>query len=286
MPLIPSCLLWRRATYLLALLGALFVVACADGGSADSDGFPETRDLHSLAFVDGGDRLLFGHHDGLFSSDDQGQSWDNLVDRENFDAMALQPAGAETLYLAGHFGLHVSTDGGTTWDGVRYLLPSSDIHALAVDPRDPQHLYAFVVANGIFQSNDGGTLWMLVRAQPPGDPMALAVSSSGTLFASLVSGGVVKSDDEGQSWQSTGLPDGLVFSLAVDPNDPTHIVAGINGGVAESFDAGETWQTEELDADFVAAVAFGPDGVQVAVGYSDGSGALFQRAEREAWKRV
>ena len=109
-----------RETVRLAALSASMVVALAmactgdkDGGSGDfSSRFPAihtfgTDDYHSLAFSLGEDGVvLFGHHGGVQKSNDEGASWQIVIDEAGRDAMNLvyDPFSPDIIYMAGFNG--------------------------------------------------------------------------------------------------------------------------------------------------------------------------------------
>ncbi|MCH7658760.1 MAG: T9SS type A sorting domain-containing protein [Bacteroidetes bacterium] len=61
-------------------------------------------------------------------------------------------------------------------------------------------------------------------------------------------GVIYKSTDYGESWskiQNTGInSNALIYSMAIDPNDPTVLYVATEYGVYKSADAGNTWQSK------------------------------------------
>jgi photosystem II stability/assembly factor-like uncharacterized protein len=60
-----------------------------------------------------------------------------------------------------------STNSGTSWQTVKQGLPKADVHALAIDTRKPQQLYAWVADAGLYRSRDGGQRWQRINDGPP-----------------------------------------------------------------------------------------------------------------------
>jgi photosystem II stability/assembly factor-like uncharacterized protein len=79
------------------------------------------------------------------------------------------PGGGSITY--GGAGVYRSTDGGTTWQQVG-LTNSHAIGRLAVDPTNPQHIFAAAAGDlynpggerGVYESTDGGSTWTQVLA--------------------------------------------------------------------------------------------------------------------------
>jgi photosystem II stability/assembly factor-like uncharacterized protein len=99
---------------------------------------------------------------------------------QSIGAIAVAPSNANIVYVASGEGLHrpdlsvgngiyKSTDAGKTWEHLG-LRDGEQIPALAVDPRDPNKLFAAVLGHpygpneerGIYRSTDGGATWTKV----------------------------------------------------------------------------------------------------------------------------
>jgi photosystem II stability/assembly factor-like uncharacterized protein len=148
-----------------------------------------------------------------------------------------------------------AVDGG--WEA-RATLREPGAYCLAVDPADPDRVYAGLRAGGIRRSEDGGRSW-----EPCGPPDAavysLAVSAAdGALYAGTEPSRLLRSDDRGGRWRElTGLLDlpsrptwsfpprpwtSHVRSIAPSPHDAAVLLVGIElGGLMRSVDGGETW---------------------------------------------
>lgn len=173
--------------------------------------------------------------------------------------IAIAPTRPESIYAITHLDLHgetaiyKSTDGGTTWQvtGDGSSLPPSccwdSQDALAVDPGNPQALYA-VVGDTVFATTDGGATWRpAANGLPANDVASLAVdpASPGTVYAAVqlnlnkahatdgvvkTAGAIFKTTDAGQTWIEIWSGSG-VDKVAVDPKRPTTLyAAGWTGG--------------------------------------------------------
>ncbi len=225
----------------LAIALALTVFGGGSGGPAAAAGLPDTPDYHSL-LVDPSDpqKLVLGTHSGLYVSSDGGRRW-SFGALPNDDAMNLARAQGDTVWLAGHDVFKKSSDGGATWHDVRPSgLPSLDIHGFAVDPRNPETLYAAVAGLGLFRSQDEGTSFSLLSQQVGGGVMALAVLPDGGILAGDMGQGLLESRDGGVTWKL--ILRAPLMGLAVSPSDPRRLLAS-GTGLALSTDGGRTWRS-------------------------------------------
>ncbi len=175
-----------------------------------------------------------GFGDGIYRSLDAGKTWTNmgLKTSEHIGKIIINPANSDEIYVAaqgplwkegGERGLYKSSDGGTTWDRVLYVSENTGISEIAMDPRDPNVLYAasyqrrrhfgILVAGGpegaVYKSTDGGANWKKLRNGLPGGDLgriAVAISpQQPDVVYALVAGtdrtkGFYRSSDMGESW--------------------------------------------------------------------------------------
>jgi photosystem II stability/assembly factor-like uncharacterized protein len=226
---------------------------------------------------------------GVWKSDDSGRTWNPIFDHEStqsIGAIAISPSNPNIIYIASGEGLHrpdlsigngiyKSTDAGKTWIHLG-LNDGFQIPALAIDPRDPNKVFAAVLGHpygpneerGLFRSTDGGQTWQKViyKDENTGaSDVEIDPSNPDVIYASMwearegpwedgnevngTGGGLFKSTDGGSTWHplTNGLPKDLSqIYVAVAPTDPKRLYATIaisSGPLAfyRSDDAGETW---------------------------------------------
>ncbi len=177
-------------------------------------------------------------------------------------AAAVDPRNSSVMYLgAAGGGVWKTTDGGQTWLPLTDDQPSLEIGALALDPTNPDIVYAgtsvsnAVLGNtgaGILKSSDGGSTWTQLPGPLPTGPgleavvKSLAVSpSDGNLVlaidASTAGAAVYRSADGGNTWKQVIPPNTAgVGQLLFDPSNG-NIAYALLGGVYKSTDGGNTW---------------------------------------------
>jgi photosystem II stability/assembly factor-like uncharacterized protein len=245
------------------------------GRTRAATGVPGQPNLFYIGQVDG----------GVFRSTDYGRTWTPIFDGQpslSIGAIAVAPSNASVIYVASGEGLrrpdlsvgdgiYRSADAGKTWQHLG-LQDGQQIPALAIDPRDPNRLFAAVLGHpygpneerGIFRSVDGGASWTKVLykdANTGGDDVVLDPASPDTVYATLwesrlgpwedgnsyegTHGGIFKSTDGGTTWVplTKGLPDNLVQAhIAVSPSEPKRLYASIatakQGGYASGAGLG------------------------------------------------
>jgi photosystem II stability/assembly factor-like uncharacterized protein len=192
---------------------------------------------------------------GVFKSTDNGRNWAPVgeeIARFGLCSMAVTPQPPSTLYVgACSGGVFKSVDGGGSWNPISNGLPPSSVYSIAIDPKNPSTLY-LTTADTVFKTNDGGNNWQAISPNfgslrniviDPINPSIIYVAGFGQIY---------KSVDGGNSWRSlkTGLPDGPINALAIDPKTPSTLYAGMAifgggndllEGVYKSIDGGESW---------------------------------------------
>ncbi len=211
----------------------------------------------------GGDR-------GLYKTTDGGKTWTLVLEIDENTGVSevhFDPRNPDILYAAAYqrrrhvwtlidggpeSGIYKSTDAGANWKKINNGLPEGDRGriGLAVSPINPDVVYAIVEAardgSGFYRSEDGGENWTKKC-----DYVAVSPQYYQEIFADLhvfdriysMDVRTMVSDDGGKNFTRLGREWKHVddHALALDPDDPDHLIIGSDGGLYETWDRGESW---------------------------------------------
>ena len=191
------------------LVLALAVGACGSeeegsGESASAD--PPIEHVHGLGINPSDDALFIATHSGLFRSAD-GSTGAELVGDSRQDTMGFTIVGPDRFLGSGHPEL---------------------------DQGGPPHL-------GLIESDDAGASWQEISLAGEADFHVLRSAHDRVYAYNGLTGKLMLSDDGGESWEERKPPAPLI-DLAVDPADPTRMLASTEAGLQLSADDGESWQ--------------------------------------------
>jgi hypothetical protein len=177
--------------------------------------------------------------------------------------MTFAPSNPRIAYLgSAGSGIYASQDGGLSWEPAG--LAGETVTSLAVDPHNPNHLYA--VTDTVWESQDGGRTWASLLL------MGFKVNTVG--FTQAGEGKVYAGTNQGlwvyqnQAWSFAGLPGVSVKILASSPANPNWIFAGTESGayLLDTASGQERAFTETLGTP-IQSIAFDPaDPFQVYFG--------------------
>jgi photosystem II stability/assembly factor-like uncharacterized protein len=250
------------------------------GRTRAAAGVPSQPNVFYVAQVNG----------GVWKTDDYGRTWNPIFDHEStqsIGAIAVASSDPNIVYVSSGEGLHrpdlsvgngiyKSTDAGKTWTHLGGLADGQQIPALAIDPRDPNKVFAAVLGHpygpseerGVYRSTDGGQTWQRVISKDEntgGSDVEIDPVNPDVVYASMwearegpwednnevngTGGGLFKSTDGGSTWHplTNGLPKDLSqVYVAIAPSDPRRLYATLAAAsgklsVYRSDDAGGSW---------------------------------------------
>jgi len=212
----------------------------------------------------------------LLKSTDAGANWASTGLNDYAVSVAIAPLNPATVYVGSVGVVYKSTDGGGSWTTLGTSLPSSVFGTVAIDPTDPNNVYAGAASvGGLLKSTDGGATWANVLSV--GNVMHVVINpvNASMVYAAINNtgvqggGGVYRSSDAGLTWTkiNQGLTDNNIIALAIDPLDPTTVYCGTNDshpGGGGAFEFTEPSQPPPpTDADLGVTLSDAPDPVDV-----------------------
>ena len=196
----------------------------------------------------------------LYRSIDGGANWEVALDLGPFGGayltVAAKPGDPNTAFTGSGYGIikHWYDEGEKKWFFSQPCPQSALVEDISFDPQNSNIVYAVWLypipwgGDGIgkvARSFDGGDTWLEEDIYSHDyDFLTIAVHpvSGEILLAGDRNLGVYKSQDHGQTWTpfNNGINAVIVYDVAIDPNDSSHILAGTISGVYEKK-PGEDW---------------------------------------------
>jgi len=233
---------------------------------------------------------------GLFRSTDSGATWAAAnvgLNAASAPAVAVAKSSPTTVYGVAGGNVVKSSDHGATWtaamgQGIVYPVVTS---AVAVDPNDAR--VAYVGAQGVLRTKDGGVTWKATNANFVAS--ALALSSSTTAYAAVYNTGIYKSvnvNGDQPAWTLVSTPAMVagMKTVVVAPSAAGTIYAGGESGIWASTDSGETWSAPGQQLMHVRSIAVDPrtsTTVYAVVGTNGGTSQVMESTDGgQTWSDV
>jgi photosystem II stability/assembly factor-like uncharacterized protein len=186
------------------------------------------------------------------------------------------------------------------WE-VELSLAGSGAQCLAVDPRDPEVVFAGLREGGVRRTTDGGRTWVDCRL-PSAGVFSVAVSAAdGAVYAGTEPSALFRSDDGGSTWIELkallDLPSRPSWSfpprpwtshvrwIAPSPHNGDLLLVGIElGGLMRSTDRGATWEDHRPGAQRdVHSIAWHPQ-IEGRAYEAGGGGAAWSSDAGDTWQ--
>ena len=199
---------------------------------------------------------------GLWLSPDGGNTWnrvrDGLTGESRVYGLTVHPAEPRTVFAGAEDGIYKSRDGGQSFTRLDSPM-SCEVWKIAIDPTDPDIIFAGTRPAALYRSTDGGRNWRklpvdIVEECPNvGTPRVTALtvdpSDHRNVWAGIEVDGVRRSTDGGDSWSrvTNGVYDLDIHDIAVTVNGgtlngATKVLTSTPGEVFVSGDLGESWR--------------------------------------------
>ena len=191
----------------------------------------------------------------LFKSADAGANW-SLVDfpKRHLSELAsilVDPEDSAHLLVgviaADGGGLYESRNGSEKWT-LAPDIAKAGVRALAYAPSQPSR-FAAGTTTGVMLSDDSGKTWTRASDEANLEMRGITVVTFDSKDANILYAGTShlpwKTVDGGKTWSSihTGMiDDSDVFSIFVNPSDPSNIFASACSGIYASTNRGDSWK--------------------------------------------
>lgn len=221
-----------------------------------------------------------GYGDGVYVSNDGGNSWKNvgLKESEHIHKIIVHPNpdSSDVIFVAaagplwkdgGERGVYKSSDGGKTWNRMLYISEMTGVADLIMDPRDPNVMYAAAhqrrrhvwtyIGGGpesaIYKTTNGGVTWNKINKGLPGvdiGRIGLAISPANPEYlyaiveAAQGKGGFFRSLNRGASWEKRSgysTSGNYYQEIVCHPYNPD-IVYSMNTWLHHTEDGGKTFK--------------------------------------------
>ncbi len=214
---------------------------------------------------------------GVYRSNDGGATWEHLGldETHHTGRVQVRPSNPDIVYVAalGNLwrsspdrGVYRSRNGGRSWDKVLFVDDYTGAVDLAIDPSDPDILYAAMYqrqrrtwgfngggpGSGVYKTTDGGDSWReLTNGIPDGDKGRIGIAVSQTnprilniLVQHSTESGGYRSEDGGESWEKVSDQNirPMYYShIFIDPTDSDRVYT-LATSSHRSEDGGRTFE--------------------------------------------
>jgi photosystem II stability/assembly factor-like uncharacterized protein len=220
---------------------------------------------------------------GIWRSPDGGETWTRVrpsrYPENDVRALAVHPRAPHIVYAGTDSGVYRSADRGARWERLDSPMNAMHTWALAIDPAEPETLFAGTQPSAVFRSRDGGQRWEKLAMELAEECPAVVIprvtalvvdpEDHRTIWAGIEVDGVHRSLDGGETWTTIagGLGDPDIHGIAVRRGQPKAVLATTPREVFASTDMGESWQRLEVMQQFphayTRAIAVKEDDSQV-----------------------
>jgi photosystem II stability/assembly factor-like uncharacterized protein len=243
---------------------------------------------------------------GLWLSPDGGDSWqrvrDGLSNESRVFGLTVHPTEKRTVFAGADDGIYLSRDGGRSFARLDSPMNAMDVWRIAIDPTNPDVMFAGTRPAALFRSTDAGQSWHELPGlrevkgnlwQPGAGGMCLHTivldpNNPDRIVVAISAAGAFRTDDGGQTWLPINqglkspyeLPDPdadvghCVHNVAMHPSRPDVLFMQKHWDVMRSDNAGECWHevSGNLPSDFgfpIAVHAHEPETIYVVPIKSD-----------------
>ncbi len=226
---------------------------------------------------------------GLFRTENDGASWRMLTNWKTMEVLSVvvDPVTPTTLYITTPFGIFRSADDGATWQEATRGMKKWFVERMAIDRKDPSHLYA-AGEDDIYASTNRGSLWTPLHVGAKEVRSIFQhLRDRSVLFAGTEDEGIRVSRNGGKTWGTAAGTEGSNILAFASSGDGKNIFAGgYKTGVWKSTDDGRSWKhvSDALNIEEIASLCVHPeDANHIYIG-SHGEGLFESMDGGITWK--
>ena len=194
---------------------------------------------------------------GIWRSTDSGDTWvrvrEGLYGESAVRALVVHPGDSRVIYAGVDDGFYRSENQGDTWKRLDSPMNDIPIWALAIDPVDPNTMFAGTRPAALFRSKDAGETWRRLSVEiaeecpnvriPRVTALVVDPVDHHNIWAGIEVDGVRRSRDGGDSWETVtgGITDPDIHDLTITVGPPKTLLTITPREVFSSIDDGNTW---------------------------------------------
>jgi photosystem II stability/assembly factor-like uncharacterized protein len=169
-----------------------------------------------------GEYLLAGNEEGIFRSEDSGQSW-RLAGAAGIQVLHIEQSLHDPCFWLAATegaGLFASTDCGKSFESAGNLGVGRNLYDIAFDPTSRDRVAVAGWGVGVAVSEDRGKTWELRNVGLPATSVWSVIfdpAHPGRLYASVHEEALYVSADAGRTWTKDGLEGSAVYRMRFVP---------------------------------------------------------------------
>ena len=196
---------------------------------------------------------------GAWLSTNSGDSWKRsqneggLWSESRVYGLSVHPTEPRTIFAGADDGIYKSTDGGQNFARLDSPMNSRDVWKIAIDPSNPDIIFAGTRPAALYRSKDGGQSWQQLAVEmadecpnvriPRVTALVVDPSNPRHVWAGVEVDGVRRSLDGGDTWTriAEGVPDPDIHDVTININGSNKVLTTTPREIFASSDAGESW---------------------------------------------
>lgn len=229
---------------------------------------------------------------GIWRSADGGGTWrpvrEGLWSESRVYSLTGHPRDPHVLFAGTDDGIYRSQDGGKHFAHLDSPMNTLHVWKIAIDPVDPNTMFAGTRPSALFRSRDSGQHWEQLAVDLADECPAVRIprvtslvvdpNDHDVVWAGIEVDGVRRSRDGGDTWTTIAgeLNDPDIHDIAISPST-SQVLVSTPREIFVSADAGESWQglgvKQHFDFSYCRGLALKADNPEVLF-VATGDGAM------------